>query len=115
MMPLGSVIYIAGPISSDPLLGARQAVLAAGRLLRAGYVPLVPQLSVLWQMIEPVGYEEWLEYDFRLIDKCDALLRLPGESPGADREVAHAEKRGVPIYHWEIDILCNRSLHTTTR
>ena len=30
--------------------------------------------------------------DFDVLARCDALLRMPGESPGADREVAHALK-----------------------
>ena len=30
---------------------------------------------------------------------CDAVLRLPGESSGADQDVAIAESRGLPVYH----------------
>jgi hypothetical protein len=34
----------------------------------------------------------------RLIDKCDAVLRLPGASQGADGDVARARALGLPIF-----------------
>lgn len=91
-------IYVAGPISRDPMAGTRAAVLAGAELMRGGLVPFVPHLSVLWQMIDPVEYEDWMIQDFAWIRRCDALLRLPGESPGADREVAFAKQGGLPIF-----------------
>ena len=35
-------------------------------------------------------YETWMEYDLAWLGACEALLRLPGHSPGADREVRYA-------------------------
>ena len=35
----------------------------------------------------------------RLLEHCDAVLRLPGESTGADQDVAIARRRGIPVYH----------------
>ena len=35
----------------------------------------------------------------RLLQHCDAVLRLEGESKGADQDVAIAQERGLPIYH----------------
>jgi hypothetical protein len=29
--------------------------------------------------------------------RCDALLRLPGDSPGADEEVKMASELGLPV------------------
>ena len=34
----------------------------------------------------------------RLLQHCDAVLRLPGASTGADQDVAIARKRGLPVY-----------------
>jgi hypothetical protein len=34
----------------------------------------------------------------RLLQHCDAVLRLPGESRGADQDVAIALERGIPVY-----------------
>jgi hypothetical protein len=35
----------------------------------------------------------------RLLQHCDAVLRLPGESAGADLDVATAKRLGLPVYH----------------
>jgi hypothetical protein len=40
----------------------------------------------------------------RLLQHCDAVLRLPGESTGADQDVAIARKRGLPVYDRVEDI-----------
>lgn len=93
-------IYVAGPITAgDQFLNVRAAVGMAELLRRAGYFPFCPHLSAFWHMLEDgISYEEWLIYDFAWIDKCDAILRMPGESPGADREVLYAQSRGIPVF-----------------
>lgn len=35
----------------------------------------------------------------RLLARCDAVLRLPGDSAGADQDVALALRRGLPVYY----------------
>lgn len=35
----------------------------------------------------------------RLLQLCDAILRLPGESKGADNDVRIAGERGIPVYY----------------
>ena len=35
----------------------------------------------------------------RLLLRCDAVLRLPGASRGADMDVARARARGLPVVH----------------
>ena len=34
----------------------------------------------------------------RLLQHCDAVLRLPGASKGADEDVRLARERGLPVY-----------------
>jgi hypothetical protein len=34
----------------------------------------------------------------RLLECCDAVLRIPGESRGADMDVARASQLGLPVY-----------------
>jgi len=36
---------------------------------------------------------------------CDAVLRIPGESPGADDEVDRATIEGIPVYYDIDDLL----------
>jgi hypothetical protein len=45
------------------------------------------------------GYETWLEMCFVQLSRCDALFRMAGESAGADREVAFAKERGIPVFY----------------
>jgi hypothetical protein len=35
----------------------------------------------------------------RLIERCDAILRLKGDSKGADNDVRLANERGIPVYY----------------
>lgn len=92
------LVYVAGPITRDPFGCVRQAIGAYNALREQGCVPFLPQLSVIHEMVEHVPYDEWLSYDFDMIRHCDALLRLDGESPGADLEVAFARSLGIPVH-----------------
>ncbi len=76
----------------------------ADALLEAGIVPLVPHLSLLWQLISPKPYATWLDFDRELLARCDAVLRVPGFSVGATLEAEFALMRGIPvIYPWSAD------------
>ena len=92
-------VYVSGPYSKHMVDGTRNAIFAAEELRKAGYLPFVPHLSLLWDLILPSPYEEWMKYDMDWVRECDCLLRLPGESPGADREVILAHKIGIPVFH----------------
>ena len=95
--------YVAGPISGDPFGCVRQAAAAFCELRALGFVPFLPQLSVLHEMVDPHPYETWLAYDFDVIERCDVLVRLAGVSPGADHEVEHALEHGVLVFLWDED------------
>jgi len=90
-------VYVAGPYSSDPVAGTQAAIDAAERLLQLGYIPFVPHLTHLWHLISPHDYEYWMTYDSYWVAKCDILVRLEGESSGADSEVAQAQRLGIPV------------------
>jgi hypothetical protein len=98
-------VYIAGPISKDPLLGTRSAVIEASALADAGLVPYVPHLCVLWEMISPRPYDEWISIGLAWLEKCDAVLRIPGESKGADSEVTLAKALGIPVFTDRDDLI----------
>lgn len=93
-------IYVAGPYSQgDVVINVRQAVIAADMLRNAGFTPFVPHLSHLWHTISPRPYEDWLAMDLEWLEVCDALLRLPGESKGADMEVVRAMTLEIPVFY----------------
>lgn len=97
-------VYIAGPISKDPLGGTRAAIEAASALADLGCAPYVPHLCVLWEISKPRKYEDWMRLGFEWLASCDALLRLPGESAGADAEVGVAEEMDIPVFHDLVDV-----------
>lgn len=102
----GRLIYVAGPMRLGSVTNNVRLGCDAGMaLMQAGWTPVVPQLSQFWATVsgDPSpghadGAEGWLAYDFRLVAACDAVVRLPGESTGADREVALAKSLGIPVF-----------------
>lgn len=105
------VIYIAGPISQGNLLNnIRQACDAGLELLRAGHAPVIPHLScfagcralggMFVPEVVPAGttLREWYAADLQIVRRCDAVLRLPGASVGADAEVQLASELSLPVF-----------------
>lgn len=93
-------VYVAGPLSKpDPVQNTHNAITFGQLLLERGYCPFVPHTTLAWHLVCPNDYEVWMEWDFEWLKTCDALLRLHGESPGADREVALANSLGIPVFH----------------
>lgn len=93
-------VYVAGPISKgDQHLNCRNGIEACDKLLMKGFIPFCPFLTGFWHTIFPHHYEVWMEYDFEWLKACECVLRLPGESSGADREVKLAESIGLPVFH----------------
>jgi len=92
-------VYVAGPYTKpDPVTNTRAAIAAGNRLLDLGYAPFVPHLTHYWHLETPRPYEDWMQLDFEWVAVCHAVLRLPGESSGADREVSLARKLGIPVF-----------------
>lgn len=108
------MILIAGPYASgtngDPALMARnlrRLEEAAWPIFRAGHVPMIGEWVALPVLSsagasgpdDPLAAEVMYPTAERLLQHCDAVLRLPGESRGADQDVAIAQARGIPVYH----------------
>lgn len=92
-------VYIAGPYShGDVARNVRNAITFAHELARRGYAPYVPHLNHFWHLVYPRPYAEWMALDTVWVAQCDALLRIPGLSPGADQEVPLAARLGIPIF-----------------
>jgi len=98
-------VYVAGPYAQgDPVLNVRRAVLAGEEIVSLGHLPWIPHLNHLWHIIFPHEPDFWYEYDLQWLGSCDVLLRIPGNSPGADREVAFAERHGIKVVYDVKDI-----------
>ncbi|GAA3106310.1 hypothetical protein GCM10010464_81650 [Pseudonocardia yunnanensis] len=107
------LILIAGPYRSgtgdDPALMAanlERLEEAAWPIFRAGHVPMIGEwvaLPVLrgagaTGVTDPLAQQVMYPTAHRLLQHCDAVLRLPGASTGADQDVAIARERGIPVY-----------------
>jgi hypothetical protein len=93
-------VYIAGPYTKgDVAVNVRNAILAAETLAEIGFAPFIPHLTHFWHMLFSRPYGVWLDLDNQFLPACDALLRIPGESNGADKEVELAQTLGLPIFH----------------
>jgi hypothetical protein len=108
------LILIAGPYRSgtgdDAALMAQNLTRlekAAWPIFRAGHVPMIGEwvaLPVLRSAgaagpLDPLAKEVMYPTAERLLHHCDAVLRLPGESTGADQDLAIARRREIPVYH----------------
>ena len=108
------LILIAGPYRSgtndDPekmkqnLSRLEEAALP---LFRIGHIPMIGEWVAL-PLLKIAGsvkpgdkaYDEILyPVAKRLLTKCDAVLRLEGESKGADEDVRIAKERGLKIFY----------------
>ena len=98
-----AIIYISAPYTKgDVAVNVNRVIHIANRIMDMGHIPYVPHLTHFWHIITPRPYHDWMQIDLALLGRCDALLRLDGESHGADLEVAAAQKLGIPIYYsWE--------------
>ena len=92
-------VYIAGPYSGgDVAVNVRKAMQTWNRLWELGFSPLAPHLTHFLHMNHPRPYPDWLEYDREWLVTVDAVFRMPGESKGADAEVALAKQHGIPVF-----------------
>jgi hypothetical protein len=107
------MILIAGPYASgtggDPALMRRnldRLEEAAWPVFAAGHVPMIGEWVALPVLAsagatgpgDPLAASVMYPTAERLLQHCDAVLRLPGASTGADRDVAIARERGLPVY-----------------
>lgn len=92
-------VYIAGPYSQgDTAANVHRAIAAAEEIAQFGATPFIPHLTHFWHLIFPHPYPFWIEQDNAWLRCCDAVLRLPGASVGADLEVREARLLGLPVF-----------------
>lgn len=98
---LRPVVYISGPVTKgNRNWNVYQGFEAQRELTESGYAPINPIASATYPFAWEEGFphETWMEVDLALVARADAVLRLPGESRGADEECAFADFKGIPVY-----------------
>lgn len=107
------LILIAGPVRSgtegDPVLihaNIQKLDEAALQVYHRGHTPLIGEWLALPLAAaagsQAIGDEISETYLYpvahRLIQHCDAILRMPGASHGADNDIRIGRERGLKIY-----------------
>lgn len=91
-------VYIASPYTKgDIAVNVKAQLDAAHELMNKGYAPFAPLLCHFQHLVHPRPYEDWFACDIEWVKSCDILVRLPGESAGADKEVALAKELGITV------------------
>jgi hypothetical protein len=109
--------YLSGTDGDPARIAANRSRLESYALpvYARGHVPMVGEWVAL-PIIEAAGGKApgdavFSEYQYpvahRLLERCDAVLRIPGASRGADLDVARAMQLGKPVYT-DIDQLPRR-------
>lgn len=93
----GPLTFIAGPFSGD-YGNVRRAIEVHTALMDAGIPSICPHLTMFADLIAPRDYEQWLALSLAQVERCEWVYRIEGVSPGADREVAHADELGVRVW-----------------
>ena len=93
-------VYIASPYTiGDTAVNVRRQIDAANELMDMGLLPFAPLMSHFHHLVHPRTYEQWMSWDLGWLASCDCVLRLGGESIGADIEVKEAIRLGKSVYY----------------
>jgi hypothetical protein len=102
-----AIIYVSGPMTTggNVPVNIRRGIEAAVAIMERGYVVLCPHEKAFgMEMLAPRSYEDWMQYDFKCVQACDAVYRMsdggvPLPSAGGDRECVYAREIGRPVYY----------------
>ncbi len=98
------IIYIAGKITADNDYELRKNIYAGidagNEVMALGHNVIVPHLSYYQQkrMKKRPDKYWWYEYDFKMIDVCNAIVVI-SLSQGVKGEIAYAKNKGIPVYY----------------
>lgn len=99
------VVYLSGPISNGGTAtpeqiadNVRASLGTHVELMRAGFAVINPILTAYVDEMHDIPWNTWITADLAILARCDAVLRLPGPSVGADQECAFAREKWIPVF-----------------
>ena len=107
------MILVAGPYRSgtndDPALIAHnldRLESFASAVYKAGHIPMIGEWVALplmkqagsTKLGDAISEQYLYPVASRLLERCDAVLRIPGASKGADQDVRIARERGLHVF-----------------
>ena len=100
-------VYIASPYTNNgeirseyiKLMNTINSMKVADELIELGFTPFAPLLNHYQDQLFKQTPETWYSLDLDWLDACDCVLRLKGESKGADIECEYADKMAIEVFH----------------
>ena len=109
------LVYLSGPISNGGTATQDQieanidaSIPFHSALMKARFAVINPILTAYVDEMHEIDWNIWVEADLTIVVRCDAVLRLPGPSKGADMECEYARKRWIPVFHSVEDLIAWR-------
>ena len=95
-------IYVAGPLNASDAAGFLKNVsrmcYICNEIRKMGHSPFNPSADLLIGIIDgKMEYQDYLQMNLPWVEVADALF-LIDYSPGANKELEIAEKKGISIY-----------------
>lgn len=103
------VVYVAGPFTGatawDIERNVRAAEVAGLDVARLGAMPLIPHANTRF-FHGQLTAAFWYEGTLALLERCDAMLVLPGwkRSSGTLEEMRLCETHGIPYFHTLVNL-----------
>jgi len=102
-------VFISSPYSGNEEKNVELQFEAWHLLMDAGYTPLSPLVGHYLHAHRKRTYDEWINWDLKLISVCDTIIRLRPldengielPSNGADLEQAEAERLGLKYLEFQ--------------
>lgn len=92
-------VYIASPYTiGSKLANVDRSMQVANELINLGFAPFIPLLNHFQNNEYPQPEKIWLSLDLDWVESCHCVLRLGGESTGADNECDYADKLAMPVF-----------------
>lgn len=97
------LIYVASPYTAkteaERLSNVNRQICAGEQIANFGAYAYLPLLSHYWDAMFPRKWEFWIEMCKNMVPRCDGLIRLSGDSRGADIEVEFALSKNIPVFY----------------
>lgn len=100
-------VYIASPYTlGDQQENVDRKINMTAYLIDNGFFPFAPLLCHYIDQKHPKAYETWINWCNVWLPQCNAVLKLPGASKGADLEVELAISKNIPVFY-DVEDLTN--------
>lgn len=101
-------LYVSGPYRAATIEQRDRNIAyadeVARQLLLWGHSPFCPHtMTKDWENDPNLVVDDFLRCDCDWVAASDGIVRLPGDSKGADIEVQCAADNGKPVYYWPQD------------